>query len=217
MASSTASGSLKPSAPKSLMPLSCQGLCEAEMTTPAWKPCVRARNATAGVVTMPALSTCAPASRRPCCQRSRDPRPGLARVAAQKHPGFQPTACLAQRVRQRQSHAINRRRVERCLARDGANAVSSEKFACGRCGHDVDFLPRLPEVGDRARFSGPCGARRPRRFNAARKRAIGQARSQAVACGNLRRRAHEGAISRKHQGVTAIEHCQGRQGMQARV
>jgi hypothetical protein len=31
----SASGSLKPSAPKSLMPLSRQGLCEAEMTTPA--------------------------------------------------------------------------------------------------------------------------------------------------------------------------------------
>jgi hypothetical protein len=45
MASSTASGSLKPSAPKSLMPLSRKGLCEAEMTTPAWNPWVRARKA----------------------------------------------------------------------------------------------------------------------------------------------------------------------------
>ena len=60
-----ASGSLKPSAPKSLMPLSRQGLCEAEITTPAANPCVRVRNATAGVVTMPALSTLTPAWRRP--------------------------------------------------------------------------------------------------------------------------------------------------------
>ncbi|WP_293269523.1 hypothetical protein [Nannocystis sp.] len=32
---STSSGSLKPSAANSLMPLSAKGLCEAEMTTPA--------------------------------------------------------------------------------------------------------------------------------------------------------------------------------------
>ena len=88
MASSTASGSLKPSAPKSLMPLSCQGLCEAEMTTPAWKPCVRARNATAGVVTMPALSTSCACFAQACGQRGRDPRAGLARVAAEKHFGL---------------------------------------------------------------------------------------------------------------------------------
>src|ERR1700721_1694975 len=48
MASSSASASLKPSAPKSLMPLSVQGLWDAEITTPALKPCVRARNRTAG-------------------------------------------------------------------------------------------------------------------------------------------------------------------------
>ena len=100
------------------------------------------------------------------CQRSRDPRPGLARVAAQKHPGLfhsLPThgrrpvrgdPGLAQRVRQRQSHTINCCRVQRCLARDGANAVSAEKFTCGRCGHDVDFLPRLPKVDDEGAFFG---------------------------------------------------------------
>ncbi len=47
------------------MPLSRQGLWEAEMTTPAWKPWARARKATAGVGTMPALATRAPALRRP--------------------------------------------------------------------------------------------------------------------------------------------------------
>ena len=86
------------------------------------------------------------------CQRGRDPRSGLARVAAEKHPGF---CCgFSQRVRQRQSHAVNCRGVERGLARDGANAVGAEKFTCGRCGHDVDFLPRLPELGDEGAFFG---------------------------------------------------------------
>ena len=81
-------------------------------------------------------------ARRQC---GRDPRAGLARVAAQKHFGF----CygFAQRVRQRQSYAVNRGGVERGLARDGANAVGSEEFAHRRCSHDVDFLPRLRGVG----------------------------------------------------------------------
>ena len=47
------------------MPLSCQGLWLAEMTTPAEKPCLRARKAMAGVVRTPADSTVAPPARRP--------------------------------------------------------------------------------------------------------------------------------------------------------
>ena len=47
------------------MPLSCQGLWLAEMTTPAEKPCLRARKAMAGVVRTPADLTSAPAARRP--------------------------------------------------------------------------------------------------------------------------------------------------------
>ena len=38
MRSSTASGSLKPSGPKNLMPLSGMGLCDAEITAPAAAP-----------------------------------------------------------------------------------------------------------------------------------------------------------------------------------
>ena len=48
-----------------MMPLSCQGLCEAEMTMPAEKPWARARKATAGVVMTPADSTVAPPAVRP--------------------------------------------------------------------------------------------------------------------------------------------------------
>src|SRR5690348_17693802 len=50
---STSSGSLKPSAEKTLIPLSIQGLWEAEITMPAPKESVRARKATPGVVITP--------------------------------------------------------------------------------------------------------------------------------------------------------------------
>src|SRR5208337_4831577 len=65
----------------------------------------------------------------------------LAGVAAEKHFGF---CCgFSQRMRERQSYAVNRRGVERGLASDGANAVGSKKFAYRGCSHDVDFLPGL--------------------------------------------------------------------------
>src|SRR5690242_13937565 len=47
------------------MPLSRQGLCEAETTTPAEKPCVCVRYAMAGVGTTPALAVSTPVSRSP--------------------------------------------------------------------------------------------------------------------------------------------------------
>jgi hypothetical protein len=60
-----ASGSLKPSGPKNLMPLSGMALWEAEMTAPAAAPKWRVRKATAGVGTTPAASTSPPAERIP--------------------------------------------------------------------------------------------------------------------------------------------------------
>jgi len=54
IAASTASGSLRPAAEKILMPLSRQGLWEAETTTPASAARARTRWATAGVGTTPA-------------------------------------------------------------------------------------------------------------------------------------------------------------------
>src|SRR5207248_2731822 len=50
MESSISSDSLYPSLPNTLIPLSIQGLCEAEMTTPASKPSSRVRKAMPGVV-----------------------------------------------------------------------------------------------------------------------------------------------------------------------
>src|SRR5262249_55500244 len=49
-----------------LIPLSSNGLCEAEITTPASKPAVRVRYATAGVGTTPVLTTTAPSPEAPC-------------------------------------------------------------------------------------------------------------------------------------------------------
>src|ERR1700730_8341661 len=52
------------------MPLSVQGLCDAEMTTPAAKARERARYATPGVVITPALWTSTPTPARPLETRS---------------------------------------------------------------------------------------------------------------------------------------------------
>src|ERR1700733_11590381 len=57
---STASDSLKPSAPKNLMPLSSMGLCEAEIITPAAASMLLVMAATAGVGTMPSCTTWRP-------------------------------------------------------------------------------------------------------------------------------------------------------------
>src|SRR5688500_7514393 len=57
---SSCSVSFVPAPPKTLMPLSSYGLCDAEITIPASNPSVRARYATAGVGTTPALTTVAP-------------------------------------------------------------------------------------------------------------------------------------------------------------
>ena len=65
ISSSVSSGSLKPEAPKNLMPLSSAGLCEAEMTTPALAPRSVVMKATAGVGTTPARTALAPAARIP--------------------------------------------------------------------------------------------------------------------------------------------------------
>ena len=67
--SSSSSPSLKPSAPKSLMPLSGNGLCEAEMTTPRLAPCSRTSQAMPGVGSTPARSARPPGGRDAGAQR----------------------------------------------------------------------------------------------------------------------------------------------------
>ena len=68
-------------------------------------------------------------------ERGGDPGAGLACVAAEQNLGL--GRGLSQRVAEREPHAVDRRGVERSLARDGANAVGAEKFACGGCGHGL--------------------------------------------------------------------------------
>jgi hypothetical protein len=62
---STASGSFIPSPEKNLMPLSSNGLCEAEIMIPAERRSARVRNATAGVGIGPTSSVSTPAAERP--------------------------------------------------------------------------------------------------------------------------------------------------------
>src|SRR5581483_8955615 len=70
IASSRASGSLNPSPENTLIPLSVHGLCDAEITTPAWNFCERARYAIPGVVITPALRTSTLADISPSATRS---------------------------------------------------------------------------------------------------------------------------------------------------
>ena len=123
MASSVESGSLKPSGPKSLMPLSCQGLWEAEMTMPAEKEWARARKATAGVVMTPADSTVAPAAVRPAVRRGGDPVGGFAGVLADEDAGRG-----AEVVGESEADGVDGGGVERGLAGDATNAVGSEEL-----------------------------------------------------------------------------------------
>ena len=63
--SSTASESLNPSGPKNLMPLSWNGLCEAEIITPRSARIERVRKPTAGVGTGPTRNTFIPTEVKP--------------------------------------------------------------------------------------------------------------------------------------------------------
>ncbi len=62
---STASGSFVPSAEKNLMPLSSNGLCEAETMMPADRRSARVRNATPGVGIGPTSIVSTPAADSP--------------------------------------------------------------------------------------------------------------------------------------------------------
>ena len=65
ISSSEASESLNPSGPKNLMPLSWNGLCEAEIITPRSARIERVRNPTAGVGTGPTRKTSMPTEVKP--------------------------------------------------------------------------------------------------------------------------------------------------------
>jgi len=86
MASSTASASLNPSAPKSLMPLSCQG-CERARERHRLKSMRAGKEGNRGV------ARCRRFQHRSGLAQAGgesggDPGAGLARIAAENHPGF---------------------------------------------------------------------------------------------------------------------------------
>ena len=62
---SVSSVNLNPSEPKNLMPLSCAGLCDAEIITPATAPCMRVKYATPGVGMTPSCITSIPTESNP--------------------------------------------------------------------------------------------------------------------------------------------------------
>ena len=88
---SSSSLNFSPPPENTLMPLSSNGLCDAEMTTPAVKSLDRVRYATPGVGMTPALTTSAPHARAPCASSrsshtpdSRVSRPMSTRGAARR-------------------------------------------------------------------------------------------------------------------------------------
>ena len=105
------------------------------MTTPAWKPWVRARKATAGVGTTPADSTCAPAWTKAGGEGGGDPGAGLAGVAAEDDFGL--VVDFAQGVGEGEADGEDGGGVEGGFAGDGADAVGAEELA-GGVGHGLD-------------------------------------------------------------------------------
>ena len=77
ISSSTASGSLKPSPAKNLIPLSGTGLCEAEIIAPAQQSIVRARYANPGVGITPALMQSPPTDRMPAVKAASSMSPEI--------------------------------------------------------------------------------------------------------------------------------------------
>ena len=128
MASSVASGSLKPSGPKSLMPLSCQGLWEAEMTTPAAKPWAAGEEGDggggddAGGFDGGADSGGGDSGG----EGGGDPGAGLAGVGTQKDSWVSGSA--GEGVGEGQADGVDGGGIERRLACDGADAVGSKEL-----------------------------------------------------------------------------------------
>ena len=124
MASSVASGSLKPSGPKSLMPLSCQGLWEAEMTTPALKPCGAGEEGDGGGGDDAGVFDRGAAGGEAGGEGGGDPVAGLARVHAEQDAGRASRRWWARAT----ADGVDGGGIERRLAGDGANAVGAEEL-----------------------------------------------------------------------------------------
>ena len=112
-----------PAPENTLMPLSSNGLCEAEMTTPAVYPMRGVRYAMAGVGMMPAPVSDAALARDAKGELALDPGTGFTRVAA----GQETRAVTVECTRQRGAESTDGRTIERVLTRLPANAVGTEE------------------------------------------------------------------------------------------
>jgi hypothetical protein len=106
------------------MPLSPNGLCDAESTTPRSKSSVCARNATPGVGSTPALVTDAPCDDAPRRELALDPFAGLARVTAEHDLQIVRRLSLAHN---RRAQPRNRLRIERPDACHTPHAIGSKE------------------------------------------------------------------------------------------
>ena len=113
------------------MPLSVQGLCDAEITTPASNLRDRARKATPGVVITPALSTATPTEARPKRHAVGDPSTRLARVLPDHHARLPVRS--HQIVAKRPADQKRAFHGQGKFARDAANPIGSEELPCLSC------------------------------------------------------------------------------------
>ncbi len=123
---SSSSPSLKPSPPKSLMPLSGNGLCEAEMTAPRLAPCSRTSQAMPGVGSTPARSARPPADAMPGAQRILEHRARAARVAPD-HDDRLVGPALAREQRRGTAERERDLGVEDVAVGDAADSVRAEQ------------------------------------------------------------------------------------------
>ena len=126
--SSTASGNFIPACENNFTPLSGNGLCEAEMTTPASKSFCRTRQATPGVVITPAKAT-----RRSrglfCGSRGEQGGHVRTRFASVQADEDMSRAMFSPEIRaERASRGVERGVVQRRRARYAANPVGSKKL-----------------------------------------------------------------------------------------
>src|ERR1700756_3992181 len=186
------------------MPLSSHGLCEAEITTPASKPCAPARNATAGVGTTPALSTHAPVQRKPAAI--------VAAIHGLDSRVSRPRMTLGSPV---------------FLRREWPSASPVAKIVVGSKGGSP-ATARIPSVPNNLRavdmliVSLLCFALlrcrgRTGLFYAAHKRSVAQSCSNPVTLRELRSRSNQCAISTLHKRIAAVEHGERRKCVQSPI
>ena len=123
---SISSASFMPSGPKSLMPLSCQGLCEAEMTTAGGEAVGAGEVGDAGGGEDAGAGEAASGIAQAAGEGFGDPAAGFAGVLAEDDPGVGGAAHEARSAGA--SDGVDGGAVEGIFAGDAANAVGSKQL-----------------------------------------------------------------------------------------